>query len=71
MDKEDHENLSHVDGAIGMASSQDPDSVDSQWYIAETEHGLDPENRDDEGYDIWNRPNGMSHVSNRNRSNHR
>ncbi|MGB0951507.1 MAG: peptidylprolyl isomerase, partial [Poseidonia sp.] len=34
-------NLSHVDGAIGMARSADPDSADSQWYIAETEaHGL-------------------------------
>lgn len=44
-------NLSHVDGAIGMARSQDPDSADAQWYIAETEaHNLDPENRDDEGY---------------------
>ncbi len=44
-------NLSHVDGAIGMARSQDPDSADAQWYIAETEaHNLDPENREDEGY---------------------
>jgi len=57
-------NLSHVDGAIGMARSQDPDSADSQWYIAETEaHGLDPENRDDEGYATFGVVrDGMSHV---------
>jgi len=61
---EHHTNLSHVDGAIGMARSQDPDSADSQWYIAETEaHGLDPENRDDEGYATFGIVrNGMSHV---------
>ena len=61
---EHHENLSHVDGAIGMARSQDPDSADSQWYIAETEaQGLDPENRDDEGYVTFGIVrNGMSHV---------
>lgn len=61
---EHHANLSHVDGAIGMARSQDPDSADSQWYIAETEaHGLDPENRDDEGYATFGIVrNGMSHV---------
>jgi len=48
---EHDENLSHVDGAIGMARSQEEDSADSQWYIAETEaHNLDPENRDDGGY---------------------
>ena len=47
-----------------MARSQDPDSADSQWYIAETEaHGLDPENRDDEGYATFGIVrNGMSHV---------
>ena len=57
-------NLSHVDGAIGMARGQDPDSADSQWYIAETEaHGLDPENRDDEGYATFGVVrDGMSHV---------
>ena len=53
-----------MDGAIGMARSQDPDSADSQWYIAETEaHGLDPENRDDEGYATFGVVRqGMSHV---------
>ena len=64
VDMEHNENLSHVDGAIGMARSQDPDSADSQWYIAETEaHGLDPENREDEGYVTFGIVrNGMSHV---------
>ena len=57
-------NLSHVDGAIGMARGQDPNSADSQWYIAETEaHGLDPENRDDEGYATFGVVRqGMTHV---------
>ena len=64
LDMEHNVNLSHVDGAIGMARGQDPDSADSQWYIAETEaHGLDPENRDDEGYVTFGIVrNGMSHV---------
>ncbi|MBL6743454.1 MAG: peptidylprolyl isomerase [Candidatus Poseidonia sp.] len=57
-------NLSHVDGAIGMARSADPDSADAQWYIAETEaHNLDPENRDDEGYATFGIVrDGMSHI---------
>jgi cyclophilin family peptidyl-prolyl cis-trans isomerase len=61
---EHNENLSHVDGAIGMARSADPDSADSQWYIAETEaHGLDPENRDDEGYATFGIVrHGMTHI---------
>ncbi|MBT3772500.1 MAG: peptidylprolyl isomerase [Euryarchaeota archaeon] len=61
---EHDENLSHVDGAIGMARSLDPDSADSQWYIAETEaHNLDPENRDDEGYATFGVVrSGMSHI---------
>lgn len=61
---EHNENLSHVDGAIGMARSADPDSADSQWYIAETEaHGLDPENRDDEGYATFGIVrDGMTHI---------
>jgi len=64
LELEHNENLSHVDGAIGMARSQDPDSADSQWYIAETEaHNLDPENRDDEGYATFGVVRqGMSHV---------
>ncbi len=64
LEMEHNENLSHVDGAIGMARSQDPDSADTQWYIAETEaHNLDPENRDDEGYATFGVVRqGMSHV---------
>lgn len=60
-----NENLSHVDGAIGMARDTDPDSADSQWYIAETEaHNLDPENRqNDEGYATFGVVrDGMMHV---------
>jgi len=61
---EHNENLSHVDGAIGMARGTEEDSADSQWYIAETEaHGLDPENRDDGGYATFGIVrDGMSHV---------
>lgn len=61
---EHNENLSHVDGAIGMARSADPDSADSQWYIAETEaHNLDPENRNDEGYATFGIVrDGMAHI---------
>lgn len=61
---EHDENLSHVDGAIGMARGQEQDSADSQWYIAETEaHGLDPENRDDGGYATFGIVrDGMSHI---------
>ena len=61
---EHNENLSHVDGAIGMARGQEEDSADSQWYITETEaHGLDPENRDDGGYATFGIVrDGMSHV---------
>ena len=57
-------NLSHVDGALGMARGQDPDSADAQWYIAETEaHNLDPESRDDEGYATFGIVrDGMSHI---------
>ncbi len=51
---EHNENLSHVDGALGMARGADEDSADSQWYITDTEqHGLDPENRDDGGYAVF------------------
>ncbi len=61
---EHNDNLSHVDGAIGMARSQEEDSADSQWYIAETEaHNLDPENRDDGGYATFGIVrDGMTHV---------
>ena len=61
---EHDDNLSHVDGAIGMARGTEEDSADSQWYIAETEaHGLDPENRNDGGYATFGIVRqGMSHV---------
>jgi hypothetical protein len=37
-----HEELTHVDGAVGMARSSDPDSASSQFYICDGEqHGLD------------------------------
>jgi peptidyl-prolyl cis-trans isomerase B (cyclophilin B) len=37
-----HENLTHEDGAIGMARSSEPDSASSQFYICDGEqHGLD------------------------------
>ncbi len=61
---EHDENMSHVDGAIGMARSLDPDSAESQFYLCDGEqHQLDPENRDDEGYATFGVVrDGMSHV---------
>ena len=61
---EHNENLSHVDGAMGMARGAEEDSADSQWYITDTEqHGLDPENRDDGGYAVFGIVrDGMTHV---------
>ena len=61
---EHNENLSHVDGAIGMARGAEEDSADSQWYITDTEqHGLDPENREDGGYAVFGIVrDGMTYV---------
>jgi len=61
---EHHEELSHVDGAMGMARGAEEDSADSQWYIAHSEqHGLDPESRDDGGYAVFGIVrDGMVHV---------
>jgi len=61
---EHDENLSHVDGAMGMARGAEQDSADSQWYITDQEqHGLDPENRDDGGYAVFGIVrDGMTHV---------
>ena len=61
---EHHNNLSHVDGAMGMARGAEEDSADSQWYITDTEqHGLDPENRDDGGYAVFGIVrDGMTYV---------
>jgi len=50
-------NLTHVNGAIGMARGADPDSAESQWYICdEPQHQLDNGNRtlpDDPGYAVF------------------
>lgn len=53
-----NENLSHVDGAIGMARGNEEDSGDSQWFIDETEaHSLD------DRYTVFGIVrDGMSHV---------
>ena len=61
---EHNENLSHVDGAMGMARGAEEDSADSQWYITDTEqHGLDPENREDGGYAVFGIVrDGMTYV---------
>ena len=61
---EHNENLSHVDGAIGMARGAEEDSADSQWYITDNaQHGLDPENREDGGYAVFGIVrDGMTHV---------
>ena len=61
---EHNENLSHVDGAMGMARGAEEDSADSQWYITDTDqHGLDPENRDDGGYAVFGIVrDGMNYV---------
>jgi cyclophilin family peptidyl-prolyl cis-trans isomerase len=37
-----HPELTHIDGAVGMARSTDPDSASSQFYICDgPQHGLD------------------------------
>ncbi|UCE75340.1 MAG: peptidylprolyl isomerase [Methanomassiliicoccales archaeon] len=37
-----HPNATHVDGAVGMARSEDPDSAEDQFYICDgPQHGLD------------------------------
>ena len=50
-------NLTHINGAIGMARSLDPDSASSQFYICDgSQHGLDNGNRsqeDDPGYAVF------------------
>ena len=53
---ESHENLTHIDGAIGMARGVEADSATSQFYICDgPQHGLDNGNRtleDDPGYAV-------------------
>jgi cyclophilin family peptidyl-prolyl cis-trans isomerase len=37
-----HPNATHIDGAVGMARSDDPDSAEDQFYICDgAQHGLD------------------------------
>ena len=54
---ESNENLTHINGAIGMARGLEPDSATSQFYICDTpQHGLDNGNRtqeDDPGYAVF------------------
>ena len=59
---EHHENLSRR-WRNRYGRSQDPDSADSQWYIAETSSRTRPRKSDDEGYVTFGIVrNGMSHV---------
>jgi len=50
-------NLTHINGALGMARGLDPDSASSQFYICDgSQHGLDNGNRsqeDDPGYAVF------------------
>ena len=54
---ETNANLTHINGAVGMARSVDPDSASSQFYICDgSQHGLDNGNRsqeDDPGYAVF------------------
>jgi len=61
---EHHKNMSHVDGAIGMARGLEEDSAESQFYLCDqAQHGLDPENRDDGGYATFGVVrDGMTHL---------
>ncbi len=50
-------NLTHINGAVGMARGLEPDSASSQFYICDgSQHGLDNGNRtqeDDPGYAVF------------------
>ena len=50
-------NLTHINGALGMARGLEPDSASSQFYICDgSQHGLDNGNRsqeDDPGYAVF------------------
>jgi len=54
---ESNANLTHINGAVGMARGLDPDSASSQFYICDgPQHGLDNGNRsqeDDPGYAVF------------------
>lgn len=63
------ENLTHVDGAMGMARDTEPDSASSQFYICDGEqHGLDDAERQqrtppENGYAVFGVVrDGMTHV---------
>ena len=63
------DNLTHVDGAVGMARDTDPDSAESQFYICdEPQHQLDHVERQqldppESGYAVFGVVrDGMSHV---------
>jgi len=48
------QNASHVDGAVGMARSSEPDTASSQFYICDgPQHQLDDWNRDGNGYAVF------------------
>lgn len=53
-----HPNATHVDGAVGMARSSEPDSASSQFYICDgPQHNLDDDvrmaNSGDHGYAVF------------------
>ncbi len=49
-----NEEASHIDGAVGMARSNEPDSASSQFYICDgPQHGLDDWERDGNGYAVF------------------
>jgi len=55
---EPHPNATHVDGAVGMARGDDPDSASDQFYICDgPQHGLDDSSinsdEDDTGYTVF------------------
>ncbi len=46
-----HPNATHIDGAVGMARSDDPDSASDQFYICDgAQHGLDASPDGSAGY---------------------
>ncbi len=71
VDLEPHPELTHVDGAVGMARSADPDSAESQFYICDgPQHQLDHSERQnrtppENGYTVFGVVvEGLNHVRN-------
>ncbi len=69
VDLEPHPELTHVDGAVGMARSVDPDSAESQFYICDgPQHQLDHAERQnrtppENGYTVFGVVvEGLNHV---------